>query len=185
MVRLLSFVASLSALIISLPTAAQTESANRHRYTIGADISYVDTSSLKSWTEGFVGKLRFDEEIDGLVLSRAFVDYEGRVTDTLDAKIALEIYADDIGSPIDFTEAYLEWRPVPRSANRYRLKFGAFYPRISLENTDAGWTSSSQATWNRFYPSDGMKVARLLLLDQHREGEPRSGGHCTEALRQW
>ena len=43
--------------------------------------------------------------------------------------------------PVDLTEAYLEWRPVPRSANRYRIKVGAFYPRISLENVGPGWGS--------------------------------------------
>jgi hypothetical protein len=129
----------LAAAVNSAPVMAQTDSP--HHVLFGADISYVDTSGYSSWTEGSVGKLRFDDSNDGLVLSRAFVDYEGRLSDTLNAKVALEIYDDDLGSPIDFTEAYLEWRPVPRSPNRYRLKMGAFYPRISLENTDAGWTS--------------------------------------------
>jgi hypothetical protein len=117
------------------------EQTARHRFTIGADLAYVETSGYLSWTEGYVGKLRFDDDSDGLVFSRGFVDYEGRLSDTLHAKMALEIYADDLGAPLDFTEAYLQWRPVPRSPNRYRLKFGAFYPRISLENTEAGWSS--------------------------------------------
>jgi hypothetical protein len=114
----------LTVAVNSASVMAQTDSP--HHVLFGVDISYVDTSGYSSWTEGSVGKLRFDDSSDGLVLSRAFVDYEGRLSDTLNAKGALEIYDDDLGSPIDFTEAYLEWRPVPRSPNRYRLKMGAF-----------------------------------------------------------
>jgi hypothetical protein len=113
----------LTVAVNSASVMAQTDSP--HHVLFGVDISYVDTSGYSSWTEGSVGKLRFDDSSDGLVLSRAFVDYEGRLSDTLNAKGALEIYDDDLGSPIDFTEAYLEWRPVPRSPNRYRLKMGA------------------------------------------------------------
>ena len=102
----------------------------RHHFTAGVDIHYVDMSGLPSWTEGFVGKLRYDG--DGLVLGRAFLDYEGRLLDTVDINVTAEAYDDNLGPAIDFTEAFLEWRPVPRSANRYRLKVGAFYPTISL-----------------------------------------------------
>jgi len=107
--------------------------------TIGADLSYISASGHPSWTEGFVGKLRYDS--DEFAISRAFLDYKGKLTDTLDAHIALEGYDDDLGNKIGVTQAYLQWRPVPRSPTRYRLKVGAFYPRISLENVDPGWSS--------------------------------------------
>jgi hypothetical protein len=104
-------------------------------------VSYVNADGLRSWTDGFVGKLRYDDQTDGFVVSRAFVDYTLQLTDTINTSLAAEFYNDDLGSLGDFTEAYLEWRPVPRSANRYRLKLGAFYPRISLENSGASWSS--------------------------------------------
>jgi hypothetical protein len=117
------------------------------------ELSFIDASGYPSWTEGSVGKLRYDERNDGLVMSRAFVDYQALVTDTLNAHVSLEFYDDDLGSLADFTEAYVEWRPVPKSANRYRVKLGAFYPRISLENMGPGWgspytlSSSTINTW--------------------------------------
>jgi hypothetical protein len=111
----------------------------RHDLATGFDFSYVNVSGYESWTQGSAGKLRHDSS--GPVLSRAFFDYEGRLTDTLGATLVLEAYDDDLGSAMDFTEAYLEWRPLPRSANRYRLKVGAFYPRISMENVERGWSS--------------------------------------------
>jgi hypothetical protein len=120
-------------------SAAAIEIAAGHDATVGIEAGYLQTSALPSWTEGFVGKLRYQE--DGFVFNRAFLDYKGRLTDTLQAHIVLEGYDDDLGSVIDFTQAYVEWRPIPRSATRYRLKLGAFYPRISIENVDPGWSS--------------------------------------------
>lgn len=119
-----------------LCTAVMADEPSRHDLVVGIDLSYVSVSGYESWTQGSVGKLRHDS--NGLVLGRAFLDYEGRLTDTLGATLVLEAYDGDLGSTIDFTEAYLEWRPVPRSANRYRLKLGTFYPRVSLENIERG-----------------------------------------------
>jgi hypothetical protein len=44
-------------------------------------------------------------------------------------------------NPIDLTEAYFELRPYPRAGFRARVKAGAFYAPISLENRAAGWES--------------------------------------------
>lgn len=128
------------AAVVLAPAAGQAvEIAEGHNATIGIEAGYLHMSGLPSWTEGSVGKLRYDD--DGLVLGRVYLDYRGRITDTLGAHVALEFYDDNLGKVIDYTEAYLEWRPVPRSATRYRFKLGTFYPRISLENTDPGWSS--------------------------------------------
>ena len=107
----------------------------------GLDIALIDSSGHPSWLEGSGGKLRFDPDNDGLQFSRAFIDYRTRLANTLSGHVVSEIYADDFGPAVDLTEAYLEWRPMTATANRYRLKLGAFYPRISLENTAPGWGS--------------------------------------------
>lgn len=135
--------ASVVAILLGAPALAtdEGESPGRQKYVVGADISHVHTSGLPSWTGGFVGKLRYDDDSDGLMISRAFIDYETLLTDTVDLHTTVEFHDDDLGSTVDFTEAYLEWRPVPRSPNRYRMKVGAFYPRLSLENTDPAWSS--------------------------------------------
>ena len=126
-------VASILLLSITL-SASAVEIASGHEAIFGVEAGYLKTSGHPSWTDGFVGKLRYQD--DGLVFNRAFLDYKGRLTDTLRAHLVLEGYDDDLGSAIDFTQAYLEWRPVPKSETRYRLKLGAFYPRISMENID-------------------------------------------------
>jgi hypothetical protein len=123
--------------LASLPAVA--DEPGRHDVAAGLDIGYVNISGYESWTEGSAGKLRYAE--NGVTLNRAFLDYEGRLADTLNATIVVEAYDDALGAAVDFTEAYLEWRPLPRSANRYRLKVGGFYPHISLENVGRGWSS--------------------------------------------
>jgi len=129
-------------LIASLLTpslAGAIEIGAGHNVEIGFEAGYLYASGHPSWTEGFVGKLRYED--DGLVFNRAYLDYRGQLTDTLNARLVLEAYDDNVGNAIDYTQAFLEWRPIPKSANRYRVKFGTFYPRISLENTDPGWSS--------------------------------------------
>ena len=58
----------------------------------------------------------------------------------VEARVTLAGY-DETGRTVDFTEAFLEYNPVPRSAWRFRAKGGIFYPPVSLENTAVGWTS--------------------------------------------
>jgi hypothetical protein len=44
-------------------------------------------------------------------------------------------------SAVDLLEGYLRYRPVSTSAWRWSLRAGAFFPPVSLENTEVGWTS--------------------------------------------
>ena len=136
MVRVLVTAALLAG--TALPGHAK-ELRGGHKLDLGLELGYIDASGYESWTEGSVGKLRDNEP--GARVSRAFLDFTGKLADTLDARVALEGYDDDLGNAIDVTQAYLEWRPVPKSPTRYRLKLGAFYPRISMENVDPGWSS--------------------------------------------
>jgi len=132
---------ALAILLLAVSVAEAADVPSRHTVSAGVDLSIVRASGLQPWTEGFVGKLRYDDASDGAMISRAFIAYENRLADTLELRTTAEFYADDVGAPVDFTEAYIEWRPVPRTPTRYRLKVGAFYPRLSLENTVTAWSS--------------------------------------------
>lgn len=140
MVRLLITLAG-GVLLAATASPGAADTPSRQSFVVGTDISYVSASGHPSWAEGSAGKLRYDQDSDGLMISRAFADYKLRIADTLNATIVAELYDDGIGSGLDFTEAYLEWRPLTLSANRYRLKLGGFYPRISLENSGPAWSS--------------------------------------------
>jgi hypothetical protein len=159
------------AVFVALAAAA-AEAPDRYKLTTGLDLSIIDSSGYPAWTEGGAGKLRYGGNNEGLIISRAFADYELQITDTLKAHAAVEAYDDDIGSTVDFTEAYAEWRPVPRSPNRYRLKLGAFYPRVSLENVSAGWSSPytiSPAAINTWIAEEVRAVGAELSLSRRPE----------------
>lgn len=133
-----------AALLVAALSAQAAYSQNEpadSRIDWGVDIGLVSAAGHPSWLHGSAGKLRYDQDHDGPRFGRGFVDYETRLADTVKAKLVSEIYDDDIGPPVDLTEAYLEWRPMTVTANRYRLRAGAFYPRISFENVAPGWSS--------------------------------------------
>jgi len=114
---------------------------DRHTLDMAIDVSAINVSSpFTTWLDEGEGKLRFDEDDNGLQVSRAFLEYRGRVTSTVVAHGVLN-YHDTKDRPFDLTEAFIEWRPVPRTAWRVRSRIGAFYPRLSLENVDAGWST--------------------------------------------
>jgi hypothetical protein len=118
-----------------------TERSDRYQLIGAADLSFIHSNDdLDSWLYHGNGKLRYDEAHDGLRLNRIFIDFTGRLLPTLSGRFVASMN-NDVAEAVDITDAYLEWRPVPRSAWRFRSRLGAFYPRLSLENIDAGWSS--------------------------------------------
>jgi hypothetical protein len=126
---------------------------SRHELTLQVDLRFVDTDVRQSFTSGGLGLGRFDDEHEKLQVGRAFLDYRGRLAETLDLHVTLDAYGDADKNPADVSEAYLEWRPYPSSSWRWRTKVGAFYPPISLENRGPAWqsvyslSSSAINTW--------------------------------------
>jgi len=134
--------AALAAVLASFTAAAGAEeSSDRNRFQFEIDASYVSANSpFRSWTEGGLGKLRYSESNEGLKSPRMFAQYRGRIADALSVTVIAD-YQSDATSGLDVTEAYVDWRPIPKSANQQQVRFGAFYPPFSLENADLGWHS--------------------------------------------
>jgi len=144
----------LGLLAAANPAPAQSQSGDStHRWLVQTNASYaaVDTNET-SWLDGGLGKLRYDESQPNLHLDRLLLEYRGALRPTLFAQLDID-YTHDGSGGFDVAEAFFEWRPVPRSPARHRVKVGVFYPRLSLENTDAGWetpfsiSSSAINTW--------------------------------------
>ena len=127
--------------VVSCVTSEAAKVAG-HELIVEVDMRAVAVdSSLESFTEGGLGLLRFDEDHEGLQLGRIVLDASGPLTETL--RYAFIAHATDDGdqNPIDLTEGYLDYRPYPSSAWRWRARAGAFYAPISLENRGIGWES--------------------------------------------
>jgi hypothetical protein len=124
--------------LVAFNSSAQDD---RHEFTLQFDVRFVATDVERSFTDGGLGLGRFDQTHEDLQLGRAFLDYRGRLTETLDLEVTLDAYGDADKNPLDLSEAFLEWRPYPSSAWRWRARLGAFYPPVSLENRGPGWQS--------------------------------------------
>jgi hypothetical protein len=121
---------------------------------VGAvDVRWVHSTSDLSYLDGGLGKLRFDQDDTGLRLGRAFVASRLRVTDLVTVHAVMDAYGDHDRNPVDLSELFAEVRPYPTSALRWRVRVGAFYMPISLENRGPGWsdvysiTPSALNTW--------------------------------------
>jgi hypothetical protein len=127
------------ALLAAACTAAGAQTSDRHHLTVELETSYVAAeSSLESWTAGGLSKLRRAPADDGFTASRLFAEYRGRIVPGLWTKVVAD-YVDDASAGLDLVEAYVDWQPTSRG--RHRLKVGAFYPPLSLENGARGWNS--------------------------------------------
>jgi len=154
-------------------TDADAPKDDTHSFILSIDVRAVAADGLPSYLEGGGGKLRFDEDHDGVRIGRIFLDYRGRLTDTLTAHATINTYGDHDNNPLDVTEAYLDWRPFPVHGWRWRTKLGAFYPPVSLENRAAGWsspyslTSSAINTWlGEEFRTIGAEVTATWLGSQ-------------------
>lgn len=108
------------------------------RLALGLDLGLASVSGHLAWTDGNAGKLR---RFNGDLPVRAFAQLRQPLGDTLSLVAAAEFGNDGTSRETGLTQLFLRWRPVPRSRVRHRLTVGAFYPRISLEHSQVGWSS--------------------------------------------
>ncbi len=126
------------AMLLAVTTAAADE---RLDVSGTVDVRWIDASGAASYLAGGRGILRFDGEHEGLRLGRASASMKFRLTDTLSLHAVADAYGDSQGDRIDFSEFWLEAKPFPTNALRWRARVGAFYLPVSLENRGPGWSS--------------------------------------------
>lgn len=117
------------------------------------DLRLVDSEAAPSYLEGGLGALRYSDQQSGIQLGRARVAVGIPIGQVLELRIDGSAWGDHDRNPFDLTEAYLEFRPYPFAGLRARIKVGAFFPPLTLENTASGWaspytiSSSALDTW--------------------------------------
>jgi hypothetical protein len=107
-----------------------------------ADLRMIFPSNEVGWLDGGLGKLRYGADQANPEFRIAEVVGQGVVQIT-PGLMALGVvrYAPEQRTFFDVVEAFVRWRPVSTSPVRFSLEAGAFFPPISLENTEIGWTS--------------------------------------------
>ncbi len=130
---------ALTLCAILLPSAAGAVDFSVDGY---ADLRLIVPSNQVSWQNGGLGKLRFGAEDARPDLQFAEAAVEGSVVITPELiGIATVRVAEKQYSAVDLLEGYLRYRPVSTSPWRWSVRGGAFFPPVSLENTEVGWTS--------------------------------------------
>jgi hypothetical protein len=113
------------------------------------DVRYAHTDDLLSWLDGGQGKFRYGAGVNGaadlLRLSQLSLLVDAELNPVLGAHVQLNVDAepDEAGfrSRADLVEAFVLYRPELSERVRLRLRGGAFFPPVSLENEGPAWTS--------------------------------------------
>lgn len=125
--------------VVLIPQAGHAIDFNIDAY---ADLRMIVPSNQVSWQDGGLGKLRFGAE-DGnpdFTFAEAAAELSALITPELIGVATVRI-APKQYTAIDLLDGFLRYRPVSTSPLLWSIKGGAFFPPVSLENTEIGWTS--------------------------------------------
>ena len=135
-------------------------------WELSLDTRLVSSDAGRSFMDGGLGTTRFGHRDSGIQLGRARFALTTSLGDLWSAHFDASAWDDKDRSPVGVTEAYLQFRPYPRAGYRFRLKAGAFYPPISLENRAAGWESPYSLSYSAINTWLGVEVRTIGLEAQ-------------------
>jgi hypothetical protein len=135
-----------AATALHAPAAAQ-QASNWSGYV---DFRAALADGQPSWLNGDYGKARYggDSELElrgRFEIAEAATIWHPRFSDSLGAIVHLQ-YQPGGDNAVDLVESYLSFRTPPGSGLRLSGKIGVFYPQISLEHDEFGWTTYHSIT---------------------------------------
>jgi hypothetical protein len=132
-----------AGLIRSVATLCMLAAAGAHaaQWDVSVDMRLVGADAPTSYLDGGLGILRYGDNRDGLQLGRARLALSQDLGELFTFKVDASAWGQHDRNPLDVTEAYLQLHPYPLGDWRVRVKLGAFYAPISLENRAEGWES--------------------------------------------
>lgn len=110
-------------------------------WELDLDIRAVTSDAPVSVLDGGYGAVRFSGHQSGLRLGRLRFALDAPLGEVWRLHLDASAWGNAYEHPLGLTEAYLQFRPYPHNDLRLRVKAGAFYAPISLENRTAGWSS--------------------------------------------
>lgn len=129
------------AAALSLALVLLSASARAADWEVSLDMRLVNSDADPPFMDGGLGSVRYGRNDSGLQLGRARLALTQQLGELWSAHLDVSAWDNQDRSPVGVTEAYLQFRPYPRAGYRFRLKAGAFYPPVSLENRAPGWES--------------------------------------------
>jgi hypothetical protein len=131
----------LASLLAPLACLALASTARADSWELDLDGRLVSSDANPSYTQGGISGVRFDEDQSGLRLGRARFALTESIGELWSVHLDASAWGDRDRIPVGLTEAFLQFRPYPFAGYRLRVKAGAFYPPVSLENRASGWES--------------------------------------------
>lgn len=131
----------LAALFLPLGWLALAATARADGWELDLDGRLVSSNADPSYTQGGISGVRFDQDQSGLRLGRARFALTESLGELWSVHLDASAWGDHDRIPVGLTEAFLQFRPYPFAGYRLRIRAGAFYPPVSLENRAAGWES--------------------------------------------
>lgn len=128
--------------IVLCLTGAGVASADDYSFEGYLDARLIAPPAEVGWLDGGLGKLRFGSAHGGV--GARFVEAVGEADWRPLSELALVTVLrtePEQRTGVDALETYARYRPVSSDAWQWSVKAGAFFPPISLENVDVGWTS--------------------------------------------
>ncbi len=126
---------------VLLVLAALSAAARATDWEASLDTRLVSSDADRSVMDGGLAPVRFDRDDPALQLGRARLAVTQGLGEVWSARLDASVYDDKGGALAGVSEAYLLFRPYPREGYRLRIKAGAFYAPVSLENRASGWDS--------------------------------------------
>lgn len=130
-----------AVVLLPLAWALLAGTAHADGWELDLDGRLVSSNADPSYTQGGISGVRFDQDQSGLRLGRARFALTESLGEVWSVHLDASAWGDHDRIPFGLTEAFLQFRPYPFAGYRLRIKAGAFYPPISLENRAAGWES--------------------------------------------
>lgn len=134
-------IALLAALCVLARVPAHAE-VNLGSLTLAGygDFRALASPSQAAWLNGGLSKFRYGDDEGNFRFAEAVAQGDLRLGDEI-SLITLARAEPEQRTGVDLLEAYLAWHPAATDAWSWSVKTGAFFPTISLENDDLGWTS--------------------------------------------
>jgi hypothetical protein len=161
----------------ALALLALGASARAADWEASLDMRLLYSDAYRSFMDGGFGTTRFDRSDSGLRLGRARLAFSAPLGELWSVHFDASAWDDKDRSPVGVTEAYLQFRPFPAAGYRLRVKAGAFYPPVSLENRAAGWESPYTLSYSAINTWLGVEV-RALGAEAQLDWLGRRTGHA-------
>ncbi len=140
----------LAILFAGTPALADPDLFSPQAFAGLLDIRAVGSDGQPSFLSGGFGRTRYDGSSSGgmagrLSLADAALVWKPQFTWALGAVVDVE-HQDGQQHPVDLIQAYLTFKPTPRSDTRFSARAGLYYPPISEEHEGPTWAVADTIT---------------------------------------